>query len=349
MSDELSQWWAEDVGRINDMAEAARQGKLAIEVGAAGQEFNEDGSLKAEEKPAPEKKSTRGGKLPPSPFRNKFLLPMPGEGLKSLRMRIKAKVGEGQPCSVKPGWNPKTTGCVPASGEGEGGKKPEAGKPETGQAILDLEREVEGGPKIHAPGVSILYTGWSKEADVREAGFHPEEVAALAGAIPGSLMKITEVRDGKVYVSIQHDKYSCRREISTSIIKNVVLLVWEPGQGLGLSIFSQQVDSAVKMGFSKIQTSPTRGRNYNGYYTWPRLGYDADISQGTFIFNEKVMKEAQLKGYKKVSDFFKTEEGRQFWKDNGDGGFPAIFDLTEGSQSRRVLDAYRSEKERARN
>ena len=68
-SDHLSQWWAEDVVRINDMAEAARQGKFTIEVGAARQEFSEDGSLKTE-KPVSER-SPKHKKLPPSSLRRK--------------------------------------------------------------------------------------------------------------------------------------------------------------------------------------------------------------------------------------------------------------------------------------
>jgi hypothetical protein len=113
------------------------------------------------------------------------------------------------------------------------------------------------------------------------------------------------------------------------------------GWGMGTQIFHRQVEQASQFGFKSIETyadgNPGDRQSVNGYYTWARLGYDADLSDlDSRVFDEvgDYFPEAE-----RISDLMKTAEGRSFWKSNG-GRFKGTFDLKEGSQSRKVLDDY---------
>jgi hypothetical protein len=77
-----------------------------------------------------------------------------------------------------------------------------------------------------------------------------------------------------------------------------------------------------------------KGSDYNGYYTWPRFGYDAPINPST-----RARLPAVLKGAREISDVFRTAQGRQWWKDHGTG-HDMTFDLRKGSGSRKVLSSY---------
>jgi uncharacterized protein (TIGR02996 family) len=123
------------------------------------------------------------------------------------------------------------------------------------------------------------------------------------------------------------------------------------GQGLGLEIFASQVIAAAEAGVSRITCMAAggggRGRpgyqsEYNGYYTWPLFGYDADISS---LQNPEVIALCQrhFPQAKTVLDIFMMG-GRRWWKDNGCKIPTAVFDLRPGSRSLTVLQAYMEEK-----
>ena len=134
-------------------------------------------------------------------------------------------------------------------------------------------------------------------------------------------------------------------ENGNSVLKNdYFVLNGQTGKGVGMKIFAQQVDAAVDAGISRIETIACRSdefeeTQYNGYYTWARFGYDAPLS----TVNLKQPLPSSLQKCENVSDLMKTAEGRNWWRENGNT-FAGTFDLSEGSQSRKVLDAYRQQK-----
>jgi GNAT superfamily N-acetyltransferase len=126
------------------------------------------------------------------------------------------------------------------------------------------------------------------------------------------------------------------------------------GKGLGTRTFAQQVKALVARGFKSIETEAARSSAVNsrgalnGYYTWARLGYDADLQPGFVRFlkqNYPSFKAGNdgIHDAKRVSDLMRTAKGRKVWKEHG-YTFDGTFDLTEGSLSRRVLDAYMAAK-----
>ena len=95
------------------------------------------------------------------------------------------------------------------------------------------------------------------------------------------------------------------------------------------------------MGFKKIVCQAERGADYNGYYTWPRLGYDARLDDAPDL---RYPLPKQFRGATHVSDLMKTPAGRNWWKQNGTTVENATFDLAQGSLSRTTLAAYLKEK-----
>jgi len=70
----------------------------------------------------------------------------------------------------------------------------------------------------------------------------------------------------------------------------------------------------------------------NGYYTWPRLGFDGPIPIDT-----RSEARARFPGVKSVGDIMTKPGGAAWWKQNG-SEFHATFDFTPGSYSMQVFD-----------
>jgi hypothetical protein len=132
-------------------------------------------------------------------------------------------------------------------------------------------------------------------------------------------------------------------------IKNEIIEIKKEyqGEGLGVSIFEKQVGNASEFGFGYISTHAAGGpgKEMNGYYTWPRFGYNESLPS-LCRRNPPVCKKVkrEFPEAKSVRDVMKTEAGRTWWKENGGDLFNAKFDLREGSWSRVILDAYLEER-----
>jgi GNAT superfamily N-acetyltransferase len=210
------------------------------------------------------------------------------------------------------------------------------------------EEKGESSGKV-GPKFTVKYNGSIDEIEdvLEEFDMTEEELVRATGAQDGASIGISVDKSRKtgqnmITVKVDHPDYWAVRIIAPDHIKNDSFFINEgsQGKGLGTKIFKEQVDAAAKMGFKYIATNAggEPGEDMNGYYTWPRLGYDADLKDvdGGYLTKEaqKVVPEAS-----KISDLMRTQEGREWWKANGTE-FRAQFDLSEGSQSRKVLDEY---------
>lgn len=129
-------------------------------------------------------------------------------------------------------------------------------------------------------------------------------------------------------------------------IKNEIIEVKKEFQkeGMGADIFAKQAEAASSEGFDYIGTHAAGGpgQKMNGYYTWPRFGYDQPLDK---LPPDKLSEvSAKFPGAKSVLDVMATKEGRDWWKDNGTELTDAKFDLNPGSRSMRILAAYLSER-----
>jgi len=97
------------------------------------------------------------------------------------------------------------------------------------------------------------------------------------------------------------------------------------GSGLGTKVFASEADQAAAMGFKYIKTQAARSPWMNGYYTWPRLGYDAEVNGPL--------------GKTRVSDLMRSQNGRDWWKEHGDTTY-MNFSLSKRSRSFKILKSY---------
>jgi hypothetical protein len=191
----------------------------------------------------------------------------------------------------------------------------------------------------------------------------PGKLADLAGAQADA--KVTfDIRDDDdgnvgVYVRALGADYDAKRVIFRDHVHNQTFEVKQgaQGHGLGTKVFAQQVASAAAAGMKYIDCEAggwgerwlalhdrKNVEGLNGFYTWPRLGYDAAIDTEKLDGLQKRELAEQFPKAKRVSDLMKTQEGRDWWKANGCDTLMK-FDLKAGSLSRRVLEAYLKEKQ----
>ena len=114
------------------------------------------------------------------------------------------------------------------------------------------------------------------------------------------------------------------------------LFLKDKGTGKGTAIVTEMVRQAEKNGFETIKLigGGTKGDSMNGYYSFARLGFDAELPDTT-------VKKAKDSGIaaSRISDLMKTKEGRDFWKENG-YAIEMTFRVHEGSESRKALESY---------
>lgn len=137
--------------------------------------------------------------------------------------------------------------------------------------------------------------------------------------------------------------------------------IFEKGEikedGLGAKMLLHQARSAQAFGIRSISTDAAgygkayardagrREDSFNGYYTWPRLGYDGKIGKDARErYRDRL---TQILGKDPndatISELISTKEGREFWKQHGTREY-LHFDPTHGSRSMRALEAYVDEK-----
>ena len=132
--------------------------------------------------------------------------------------------------------------------------------------------------------------------------------------------------------------------------------------GLGLRIFAAQVDAAKGGDFDHLDVFAAgnyRDSEYNGYYTWPRFGFDGEyvVEPGSGLdraLRREPVEWQREQGFLapdgrwrgdeiRLSDLMSTERGREIWKRHGDSA-ELQFDLEDGSISRTVLNEYLRER-----
>jgi len=75
-----------------------------------------------------------------------------------------------------------------------------------------------------------------------------------------------------------------------------------------------------------------------GYKVWPKLGYNGDLSP-----YQKNQLPQSLQGSETLHELYATQEGRDWWAEHGEST-NVQFDLSHGSDSREILDAYQISK-----
>jgi hypothetical protein len=181
-------------------------------------------------------------------------------------------------------------------------------------------------------------------------GFAAEDAHALVGAPKGSVVGgYASEYTGGVNLTVDHPHVDhCSRSLSRNkagelVMSNQMFFLKKAnrGSGLGLQVFSGEVRTLAALGVDRIETCAGKGGIMNGYYTWPRLGYDAPLEDR---FKKRLPE--SLKGAETVQDLMATPGGREYWKAKGYMG-GMTFDLKPGSRSLSVLNDYLKSKGKA--
>jgi hypothetical protein len=177
----------------------------------------------------------------------------------------------------------------------------------------------------------------------RLTGYRYREIISFTGA---------DVRDQETFqsvefegqypilkVSIHTDEFMMNRRFNFELgtVNNQFFVIEEEfcGQGIGTTIFYNQVNALRDAGFIRIRTDAYRD-GYNGYYTWARLGYSM-INEDIERF-EQLMHDYGL-SYTSLNDLASDNGDKYFWREHG-FTFEGEFLLDPNSVNSRTLDAY---------
>jgi hypothetical protein len=112
---------------------------------------------------------------------------------------------------------------------------------------------------------------------------------------------------------------------------------WLRRRGLGLRIFCRHLYFARRLGLAQIEILAGRGPGENGYYTWPRFGFNGPLPPAIQRRLPPELLPAQT-----VLNLMSSQPGRLWWQSQG-GPIQVVFDLAEGSPSWAAFRRYAGE------
>jgi hypothetical protein len=192
-------------------------------------------------------------------------------------------------------------------------------------------------------------------------GMDPGSVpfARMVGAPDGTKVKVVRGGPGNTLeITLRGEGLFAMRKVTRTkdgrlVMVNDLFKIEETGTGLGSQVFFDQVDACVAAGFDEIRCDAAGGPGeiFNGFYTWPRMGYDHSLvkvnKDDELLVAVARDARKQFPGVKSVLDLMASPGGREWWKQNGCFLDGCQFDLAEGSRSRQVLAAYQEERAKA--
>ena len=171
----------------------------------------------------------------------------------------------------------------------------------------------------------------------------PWEYAGLAGAPDDALVEVGTL-GGRLYLELSGPPGQAYRTFQLVLRVQRSLVIANDGfqilrkrqqrRGLGLRVFARQLDHARRLGICRIETVAGRRSNENGYYTWPRFGFDGRLPPA--------IRESLPPGLdhcQSVLDVMDREAGRRWWREYG-VSMPVAFDMTSQSRSWEVFRRY---------
>jgi phage portal protein BeeE len=206
-----------------------------------------------------------------------------------------------------------------------------------------------GNPKM--PSISEV------EKELFDRAVDNDELAAIVAAPDDARVEVVANSKRQLVIFTDHKDFSSVRTVKKIdgklVMKNesISMVDKKRGSGLGTDLFAQQVANLRDSGFDRIEAFAMRTygtRGANGYYTWPRLGYDAPLTEAvktklsTFTRNPALL--ADIASAESYLDLFLTEDGRELWRKQGDSIDNMVFDLGPSSRSSETLRTYLEER-----
>lgn len=167
--------------------------------------------------------------------------------------------------------------------------------------------------------------------------------AGLAGAPDGAEVEVG-VCQGNLTIEISDPQHRIYRGVSRVfrtadglVLTIEALHIHRPsmrGRGLGLAIFARQLQTARMLGIVRIETRAGRRCGENGYYSWPRYGFDGRLPRWLVSRQPPEFCSAQS-----VLDLMASQRGRQWWLAHG-FTLDVVFDVHKASRSSQTLRRY---------
>jgi hypothetical protein len=168
------------------------------------------------------------------------------------------------------------------------------------------------------------------------------EYAGLAGTPDGAKAEVG-ASDGRLYIEMR-DPVTAARGYYYLYRSEAAIVLLNDGfrieshtmrrHGFGLQMFFRQARNAAALGVDRIHTIAGRTNGENGYYTWPRYGF-----QGELPASVRRLLPIGLENSRTILDVMASEKGRDWWRTHG-VPLRVRFDLAPGSRSRRTLARY---------
>lgn len=175
--------------------------------------------------------------------------------------------------------------------------------------------------------------------------YSPEDFIQLVGAPDGSKIEVRNwniITEHPIYEAPTEHRIFMDEENNTILYLNVEIIALHnqyQGKGFAKNMLQIQIQKAQELGFSELclYADGSFNQPLNGYYSWPRLGFNAAIPKGLKLPNE-------LEKCEDILDIMSNETGRIWWKQNG---VPANmnFELIENSKSIQAFNKYLKEDE----
>jgi hypothetical protein len=269
------------------------------------------------------------------------------------RLAARVTIGEGPtgPYTTGPAWG---GGPLPGTGGSSAAELAaliSGWKPRRQTAAMGAKPAEPAAPKPSAASVLSKHERFEEVSKQIFGRVITDQEVANLGGLPDGQVTVYVNDDGHIKITSVGSQVESLRTIKSSGGK-LILVADElrvkdaaQGKGLGADIFARMVDQATGLKFDRIAANAIRSQQSNGYYTWPRFGYDGDLAE-MYTADRVPVHQAlpdSLKGASRVSDLMMTDEGKQWWKQHG-GTNSMRFDLKPGSRSREVWDLYRREK-----
>ena len=176
-----------------------------------------------------------------------------------------------------------------------------------------------------------------------------EQMAALAGALDGATVQIS-THGESLFFDVQHpdvvfqQRRLARDEAERLYVRNLYLEKQPWGKPLlGLRALLRQIEAGQALGVAYLTTFATGSayeEGWNGYYTWARCGFDAELPP-----DRQQLLSPALSGCRTVNDVM-LRDGADWWRAEG-VPLEIAFDLRADSSMMRVLQRYLDELRKA--
>lgn len=131
-----------------------------------------------------------------------------------------------------------------------------------------------------------------------------------------------------------------RLHLQQRTMYNQRFILKNTGSGLGTNIFASQVKALINAGIQEIKVRAFGNyktlKYYNGYITWGKLGFVME-KESHRKFCVTMRNAGRIEPT--LNDLLLTDKGYEFWKNRG-FTWSGKFDLTNGSESRTILNNY---------